>query len=167
AAPRARSAPATAIGTNMNETASATTGMHGVRELTAVTVDAYNAELRDKEGFVGDRASSRAFRAILEEWREVPRRRGDDPLGAKSTDDLSKKKLEKLLIQGEPEAAGLVQGAIEEFAVELAKVAARFLELDGWRETERIVVGGGLRASRIGELAVERGSEMLMRGGYV
>src|SRR5262245_21398096 len=165
-APRARSAPAAAIGTNMSETASATTGMHGVRELAAVTVDAYNAELRDREGFVGDRASSRAFRAILEEWREMLRRRGDDPLGEKSTDDLSKKKLDRLLIQGEPEAAGLVQGAIEEFAVELAKVTARFLELDGWRETERIVVGGGLRASRVGELAIGRASVILKAAGH-
>jgi hypothetical protein len=27
---------------------------HGVAQLTSVTVDTYNAELRDKDGFVGD-----------------------------------------------------------------------------------------------------------------
>ena len=33
---------------------------HGGPTLTAVTVDAYNAELQDDEGFIGDRASKRA-----------------------------------------------------------------------------------------------------------
>jgi len=49
---------------------------HGGRVLPAVTVDAYNEELRDEDGFVGDRASGRAFRAILEDWRDQLRRRG-------------------------------------------------------------------------------------------
>src|SRR5688572_6948014 len=39
---------------------------HGASKLPDACVDAYNAELRDAEGFVGDRASNRAFRAILE-----------------------------------------------------------------------------------------------------
>ena len=43
---------------------------HGGRLLPAVTVDTYNEELRDDEGFVGDRASRRAFRAILADWRD-------------------------------------------------------------------------------------------------
>ena len=41
---------------------------HGIQNLPAVTVDTYNEELRDEEGFVGDRASGRAFRAILDDW---------------------------------------------------------------------------------------------------
>ena len=44
--------------------------IHGGRVLPAVTVDTYNEELRDEEGFVGDRASRRAFRAILADWRD-------------------------------------------------------------------------------------------------
>ena len=43
----------------------------GALVLPAVTVDTYNEELRDENGFVGDRASGRAFRAILEEDRSV------------------------------------------------------------------------------------------------
>src|SRR5262249_42194388 len=89
-----------------------------------------------------------------------------DPLGGKPTNDLGKKKLDQMLIQGGPETAALVQGAIEEFAMELAKVTARFLELDGWRDTQRIVVGGGLRASRIGELAIGRASVTLKAAGH-
>ena len=44
--------------------------VHGADRLPAVDIDAYNAELSDKEGFVGDRASGRAFRAILEAARD-------------------------------------------------------------------------------------------------
>ena len=45
-------------------------GVHGSLELPAVAIDSYNVELRDNEGFVGDRASKGAFLAILEDWRE-------------------------------------------------------------------------------------------------
>ena len=42
---------------------------HAASTLTAVTVDGYNEELREAEGFVGDRASGRAFRKILDRCR--------------------------------------------------------------------------------------------------
>ena len=150
----------------MSGTAPVAIRMHGLSRLPAVTVDAYNAELRDGEGFVGDRASNRAFRAILEDWRDRLRKVGDDPLGEKPTDELSRKKLDKLLVDGDPEAAGVVHGAVEEFATELAKVTARFRKLKGWRDVERIAVGGGLRASRVGELAIGRASVILKTSGH-
>jgi len=134
---------------------------HASLQLPAVTIDSYNVELRDKEKFVGDRASNRAFRAILEDWRERLREDGEDPVGDEPSHSISKKKLDKVLIEGDPEAAGIVHGAIEEFAQELATVVRRFLRLKTWRETERIVVGGGLRDSRIGELAIGRASVIL------
>jgi predicted NBD/HSP70 family sugar kinase len=134
---------------------------HGAPELPFVRVDAYNAELREAEGFVGDRASKRAFAEILTDWRERLERLGGDPLGDTPTDKLSKKKLEKILISGDPEAAALVQGAIEEFAQELAAVVRRFLRLKWWRGTERIAIGGGFRDSRIGELVVGRAALLL------
>jgi hypothetical protein len=94
--------------------------VHGSADLQVVTVDAYNAELRDAEGFIGDRASNRAFRAILDESRERIRDATDqDPLGDTPTEELPKKKMDKLLVEGEPEAAGVIHGAIEEFATEL------------------------------------------------
>jgi hypothetical protein len=46
--------------------------------------------------------------------------------------------------------------AIEEFAQELAYVTRRFLKTKAWEKTERIVVGGGFRDSRLGELAIAR-----------
>ena len=140
---------------------------HGALALAAVDVDAYNAELRDAEGFLGDRASNRAFRTILEVSRERMRKVGDDPLGDTPTEDISKKKLDKVLAEGNPEAAGMIHGAIEEFARELATVTSRFLRMKDWKGTERIVVGGGLRASRIGELAIGRASVMLKSEGHI
>ena len=132
-----------------------------------MTVVAYNAELRDAEGFIGDRASNRAFRAILDETRERIREVAhEDPLGDTPTQDLPKKKMDKLLLEGEPEAAGVIQGAIEEFASELSTVILRFLKLKAWHDVERIVVGGGLRASRVGELAIGRASVLVKEAGH-
>ena len=134
---------------------------HGGRVLPAVIVDTYNEELRDEDGFVGDRASGRAFRAILEDWRDKLRAQGEDPFGDVPTQDISKSKLDKVLAAGDPLAAGLVHTAVEEFAVELATVVRRFLRLKKWHDTERIVVGGGLSASHIGELAMGRAAVLL------
>ncbi len=134
---------------------------HGGRVLPAVTVDTYNEELRDEDGFVGDRASGRAFRAILEDWRDKLRAQGEDPFGDTPTREISKSKLDKVLAEGDPLAAGLVHTAVEEFAVELATVVRRFLRLKDWHGTERIVVGGGLSASHIGELAMGRAAVLL------
>src|SRR5690349_8527713 len=72
---------------------------HGGKVLSLVVVDAYNSELRSGEGFVGDRASKRAFQAILDEWRDRVSRNGDDPLGEKPSEELSKKQLDKLLTE--------------------------------------------------------------------
>jgi hypothetical protein len=43
---------------------------HGAARLSSIVVDTYNEELRDAEGFIGDRASKRAFAAILDDWRD-------------------------------------------------------------------------------------------------
>ncbi|MEW6271946.1 MAG: ROK family protein, partial [Thermodesulfobacteriota bacterium] len=134
---------------------------HGSLRLPAVDVDGYNVELRDDEGFVGDRASRRAFGESLEKWREPLRKLGADPFGERETEELGKKELEAILAKGDPEAAGVVQGAIEDFAQELAGVIRRFLKLKSWRDTERIVVGGGFSFGRIGELAIGRASVIL------
>ena len=139
--------------------------VHGGATLTAVTVDAYNAELRDDEGFIGDRASNRAFASLLSDVREQLAAAGDDPLGDKPADKISKSQLDRLLVDGSPEAAGVVHGAVEAFAQEFATVIRRFLKLKEWKGTERIVVGGGMRGSRVGELAVGRAAVLLRLDG--
>lgn len=134
---------------------------HGAARLPSVAVDDYNAEIKDDEGFVGDRASKGAFRAIIESWRKPLRDLGEDPFGDEPSSEITKKRLDTLLANGDPEAAGVVHGAIEGFAQELALVARRFLKLKAWKNTERLVIGGGFRASRVGELAIGRAAVIL------
>ena len=139
--------------------------VHGACRLTRVDIDGYNAEISDDDGFVGDRASGRAFRAILEAAREQVRKLDEDPLGEVPSTEISKKQLDRLLAEGDAEAAGLVLGTIEEFATEFAQVIQQFMRLKAWKGTQRIVIGGGLRASRIGELAIGRTAVLLKSMG--
>ena len=79
----------------MADTVAATDiGTHGAKSLPAVEVDSYNVEIKDDEGFLGDRASRRAFHDILENWRKPLRKLGDDPFGDTPSDDLSRSKLD-------------------------------------------------------------------------
>jgi predicted NBD/HSP70 family sugar kinase len=134
---------------------------HGSSRLPSAEVDCYNVELKDENGFVGDRASKGAFREMLEKWRKPLRTAGDDPFGKESSEDISKQELDASLAEGDPDAAGVLHGAIEDFAQELALVIRRFLKLKAWRGTERIVVGGGLRSSRVGVLSIARAGVIL------
>jgi len=142
-----------------------TVATHGAMRLPAVELDSYNLELKDDEGFLGDRASKGAFRVILENWRKAMRKNGGDPFGDEPSEEISKKKLDSILSEGDPEAAGVLHGAIEDFAQELALITRRFLKTKGWRDTERIVVGGGFRSSRVGELAIGRAAVILKADG--
>jgi predicted NBD/HSP70 family sugar kinase len=146
----------------MNDTTTlATIAEHGASRLPAVEVDSYNIELKDDEGFIGDRASKGAFREIIENWRKSVRKSGEDPFGEEPSDEISKKTLDALLTKGDPEAAGIVHVAIEDFSQELALVIRRYLKTKGWKDTERIVVGGGFRGSRVGELVIGRTAVIL------
>src|ERR1700716_752158 len=100
---------------------------HGAEQLSLVTVETYNAELRSADGFIGDRASKRAFQAILDDSRDRIRKVGEDPLRDSRSEELSKKQLDKLLADGDAEAAGVIHGAIEEFSQEFAAVVRRLL----------------------------------------
>jgi hypothetical protein len=141
-----------------------TTGIatHGASRLPSVEIDNYNIELKDEEGFLGDRASKVAFRDILERWRKPLRKSGEDPFGKEPSENISKKVLDAILVGDDTEAAAVVQSAIEDFAQELAHVTRRFLKSKAWEKTERIVVGGGFRESRLGELAIAR-TEIILK----
>jgi predicted NBD/HSP70 family sugar kinase len=144
-----------------------TTGIarHGATRLPSVDVDSFNIELKDDDGFLGDRASKGAFRKILDALRKPLRKSGEDPLGKKAAGDFGKSELDEALIGDDIGAAALVHGAIEEFAQELAYVTGRFLKTKAWADTERIVVGGGFRESRVGELAIARTNIILKAAG--
>ncbi|WP_456623216.1 MULTISPECIES: ROK family protein [unclassified Bradyrhizobium] len=142
----------------------ATTGIaqHGAGRLPSVDVDSFNIEIKDEDGFLGDRASKGAFRDMLDRWRKPLRKSGEDPFGDEPSDEISKKTLDAILVGDDTEASALVHSAIEEFAQELAYVTRRFLKTKAWAKTERIVVGGGFRDSRLGELAIAR-TEIILR----
>jgi predicted NBD/HSP70 family sugar kinase len=143
---------------DMTDDVITTTGIarHGATRLPSVDIDSFNLELKDEDGFLGDRATKGAFRKILDSLRKPLRHNGDDPLGKKASADIPKSELDEALVGNDIGAAALVHGAIEEFAQELAHVTRRFLKTKAWADTERIVVGGGLRESRVGELAIAR-----------
>jgi predicted NBD/HSP70 family sugar kinase len=145
-----------------------TTGIarHGATRLPSVEIDSFNIELKDDEGFIGDRASKGAFRKILDDLRKPLKKAGDDPLGKKTTEEIPKSDLDNALAGEDITAAALVHGAIEEFAQELAYVTRRFLKSKAWADTECIVVGGGFRQSRVGELAIARTDLLLKAEGH-
>jgi len=145
-----------------------TTGIaqHGASRLPSVDVDSFNIEIKDDDGFLGDRASKGAFREILEEWRKPLRKSGEDPFGDEPSDKLSKKSLDAVLVGDDTEATAVVHSAIEDFAQELAYVTRRFLKTKAWAKTECIVVGGGFRASRLGEIAIARAEIILKSEGF-
>lgn len=140
-------------------------GPHGSLELPSVTITGYNLEIRDEDGFVGDKASRGAFVAHLDALRRHLRDQDGDPLEGK-TAEISKRDLDALLKEGDAHEAALVLSAIEGFAQSLAFVIRRFVRLKSWAKVERIVVGGGFRDSRVGELAIGRAGIILSTDGH-
>ena len=147
-----------------DELVKTTTGIahHGAERLPSVEIDSFNIEMKDEDGFLGDRASKGAFREILDRWRKPLRKTGEDPFGKEPSENVSKKTLDAILVGDDVEASAVVHSAIEDFAQELAYVTRRFLKTKAWSKTERIVVGGGFRDSRLGELAIAR-TEIILK----
>jgi ROK family len=152
----------------MTDATLTTTGIaaHGASRLPSVDVTSFNIELKDEKGFLGDRASRGAFREILDRWRKPLRKSGEDPFGKEPSENISKKALDAVLVGDDTEAAAVVHSAIEDFAQELAYVTRRFLKTKAWEKTERVVVGGGFRDSRLGELAIARAEIILKAEGF-
>jgi predicted NBD/HSP70 family sugar kinase len=136
--------------------------IHGAEELPAVSVASYNLEIRNKDGFIGDRANKSAFREGLDAWRKRVRAGGADPLGDAPTSAFSKRDVDALLKDQESEAAALVRSAIDDFAKDLADVLTRYLKETDWKRTQRIVVGGGFKDSRAGMMAIAS-TEILLK----
>ncbi|MDA7417466.1 ROK family protein [Xenophilus arseniciresistens] len=129
---------------------------HGALKLEMLEIAGYNLEVADGEGFIGDRASQTAFRALLDQWRRRYRSKGlADPLGKRPSSALGKKVLDRAIgAERASPAADIVHGVIEEFAVELAQVIQRFMRQKSWSGVQRIVIGGGFPESDVGERAI-------------
>lgn len=137
---------------------------HGGRNIAGLRVDSYNLAIRENGGFVGDRARSRAFQDALDEMREEWRRRlGTDPLGTIDSGDRAA--LDDVLDRVGSPAANLLSSAIESYVCRLTDVVDRFLACPEWQDTELIVVGGGLRESRVGEEAIRRADARMKSDG--
>ena len=138
----------------MAEDVATTTGIarHGATRLPSVDVDSFNIELKDDDGFLGDRPARAHF---ARSWTPCASRYelATTPWTARNAPtQIGKTTLDEALMGDDIDASALVHGAIEEFAQELAYVTRRFLKTKAWADTERIVVGGGFRQSRVGEL---------------
>jgi hypothetical protein len=110
---------------------------------------------------LGGRASKGSFRDLVERWRKPLCKAGKDPFGAQDSERISKKEFDALLTEGDPEAAGVIHGAIEDFSRELVLVIRRYLKIKSWKNTQRIVMGGGFRGSLVGEIAIGRTAVIL------
>jgi hypothetical protein len=137
-------------------------GQHGAMQLPGLSIDSYNLAIRepDGEGFVGDRASQTAFRALLDHGRKH-RRTCKDPFGRKTSIEINKKTIDLVMVGGDPDAAHLVHVAVEEYAQRLAGVVRCFLAQPEWEGVEGIVLGGGLPESKFGGLAIRRATREL------
>ena len=105
-------------------------GRHGATRLPSVEVDSFNVELKDDEGFLGDRASKGAFRKILDGLRKPLKKNGDDPLGGKAAEKITKSELDAALLGADVGAAALVHGAIAEKAVVVLELDIEAVDVD-------------------------------------
>jgi hypothetical protein len=136
-------------------------GFHGSARLPLVDVEIYNIEFRENRRFVGDRANKQALLDIVHKHRKLARKNGRDPFGKLPDDEVNKKVLTRVLRKGGHLAIGVVHAAVDEFAERLVEVVRRYLKLPEWKRVERIVIGGGLRAGRLGEFVIGRAQAML------
>ncbi|MBS4083791.1 MAG: ROK family protein [Rhizobiales bacterium] len=141
--------------------------LHGARILPRVEVTSYNLELTEKNKFVGDRANKKALTKLVQNWRQVLSKNGDDPFAGLSEGDLSRSEMEKFLKKGTPEAAGVIQSAIHDFAERLVEVIGKYARNAGeWKRVKEIVVGGGLSGSQVGRLVIGRAQALLSKGKH-
>jgi hypothetical protein len=143
---------------------------HGASLFPGLRVDACSLDLPAEggpgRGQAGDAASHRDFDAILAGWRRRLRDGGGaDPFGEDPSAPVPRDALDAALAGGAPDEAGLVQGAIEDYAAALAGMVRRFCALPAWAGTQRVLVGGGPRSARVGEVAVGRAAVLLRAGG--
>lgn len=137
---------------------------HGRMKLPSVAIEGYSLNLKRGGDFLGDTASRKAFRKMLEAWsRLFGTIHGKHPLGMPA-EDLNKKQLDKLLAAKGP-AAAAIASAMEDYAHQLAHVVRQFLKHRTWKGVQRVIVGGGFKQSAVGKRAVKRATKLLWEQG--
>lgn len=129
--------------------------IHGGRDLSRVIVDSCGDDVRTKDGFFGELASNGAFKQLVRDIRDELGKLGGDPIEDEPA-ELTRRRIDKLLKEGDAASAGVIVSVIERFAQNIARVIKSLFKLKSWSGVERIVVGGGFRDSRVGELVIGR-----------
>jgi len=129
--------------------------IHGGRDLPRVYVDGYGDDVRTKDGYFGELASNGAFKKLVKELRDALSEAGGDPIENEPA-DITRKRIDKLLAEGDSAAVGVVLSVVEKFAQNIAQVVKALFKLKNWSQVERIAVGGGFRQSRVGEMVIGR-----------
>lgn len=132
-------------------------GLHAAVHLPGLDIDRYSLPLADPDGdgFLGDRASQTAFRALIDRAR-AHHLHGPDPFGRKTSRELSKDQIDLVLVGGGADASHALHLAVEEYARQLCYVVQMFLAQPDWAGVERIVIGGGFPEHEAGSLALRR-----------
>ena len=137
-------------------------GRHGAVNLPGLAIDEYSLRLRDPDGdgFLGDRASHTAFRALLDTARR-DHLHGEDPFGKTPASELGKDEIDLVLVGGSTDGAHAVHLAVEQYARSLCDVVQVFMAQPQWAGVERIVIGGGFPEHETGALAIRRAMRLL------
>ena len=122
--------------------------------------------MKDDDGFLGDRASKGAFRKILDTLRKPLKKSGEDPLGKKAAEDIAKSDARRGAGRRRHHGGGAGARRDRGIRAGTGLCHRRFLKSKAWADTERIVVGGGFRQSRVGELAIARTDILLKAEGF-
>jgi hypothetical protein len=139
--------------------------LHGALTLPGARVDSYNLDPEHEGRRLAAYTNMRALKLFVDKWRKIARLSGDDPFGKRPSPAIRKKELDAALEGEDCGARAVVHGAIEDFSTSLAVLAERFLKLREWQGTDCIVVGGGLRGCKTGELIIRRAQALLHRQG--
>ena len=138
-------------------------GSHGRRILPRVEILSYNIEIHEGRRFLGDRANKAAFFKHLDAARRISAHL--DPFGTRKSAELNRKEIDALLLSRNAAAAAIVMGAVENFSQDFARVIRRFRRQKSWTHVRRIAVGGGMRGRLVGELVIERTTQILNEEG--
>ena len=124
-----------------------------------IKISGYGAALPDpdeKDSFLGDRVSGRAFVKLFEKHCRKHR--------IKIPRKLSEGDIDRLLEDGDADEERAVRDVAVEFGERLAEVIKTFLKWKYWRKTERIVIGGGMAARHVGDIAIHAAQARIMKG---
>lgn len=138
---------------------------HGTAELPGVLVSSYNLDVKSGGKILNLRVRKAAFSEQVDAMRHEIRKVAADPLGDIPTDDLGKKALGGILDGPDPEAAAIVQTAVDQFANEIAEVLSRFLKHKLWQGVTRVAIGGGFKEGLVGERTIAAAGVRLKAAG--